>query len=108
MIRRPPRSTLFPYTTLFRSSAGTASVWTRRSASIISFQVPAFGNSNGFGAVCKVQEDHEELLGRSGGGGGGGGGCGKPRGPLRSWGIKKKVAAAPPRKNGGGPDRAAG
>src|SRR2546425_5427987 len=25
MIRRPPRSTLFPYTTLFRSSAGTGS-----------------------------------------------------------------------------------
>src|SRR3712207_8336663 len=25
MIRRPPRSTLFPYTTLFRSQAGTAS-----------------------------------------------------------------------------------
>src|SRR5258707_8884831 len=24
MIRRPPRSTLFPYTTLFRSSAGAA------------------------------------------------------------------------------------
>src|SRR3712207_8894677 len=24
MIRRPPRSTLFPYTTLFRSRAGTA------------------------------------------------------------------------------------
>src|SRR2546426_5162978 len=24
MIRRPPRSTLFPYTTLFRSSCGTA------------------------------------------------------------------------------------
>src|SRR2546430_1831537 len=24
MIRRPPRSTLFPYTTLFRSAAGTA------------------------------------------------------------------------------------
>src|SRR5256885_17201039 len=24
MIRRPPRSTLFPYTTLFRSSPGTA------------------------------------------------------------------------------------
>src|SRR2546426_8722612 len=24
MIRRPPRSTLFPYTTLFRSGAGTA------------------------------------------------------------------------------------
>src|SRR5689334_23598241 len=29
MIRRPPRSTLFPYTTLFRSSAasGTARCW---------------------------------------------------------------------------------
>src|SRR5256884_6618159 len=26
MIRRPPRSTLFPYTTLFRSSNGAASV----------------------------------------------------------------------------------
>src|SRR2546426_6715911 len=26
MIRRPPRSTLFPYTTLFRSSSGTRSV----------------------------------------------------------------------------------
>src|SRR2546425_8371900 len=25
MIRRPPRSTLFPYTTLFRSSSGSAS-----------------------------------------------------------------------------------
>src|SRR3712207_7377712 len=36
MIRRPPRSTLFPYTTLFRSTAGAAarrtstpSSWTR-------------------------------------------------------------------------------
>src|SRR3712207_8861444 len=27
MIRRPPRSTLFPYTTLFRSSGGLASPW---------------------------------------------------------------------------------
>src|SRR3712207_7576443 len=26
MIRRPPRSTLFPYTTLFRSAAGAAQV----------------------------------------------------------------------------------
>src|SRR3712207_7158459 len=26
MIRRPPRSTLFPYTTLFRSEAGTGDV----------------------------------------------------------------------------------
>src|SRR5438067_4648764 len=27
MIRRPPRSTLFPYTTLFRSAAGSAEVF---------------------------------------------------------------------------------
>src|SRR6266511_4821684 len=27
MIRRPPRSTLFPYTTLFRSEAGQPHVW---------------------------------------------------------------------------------
>src|SRR5438105_11644436 len=31
MIRRPPRSTLFPYTTLFRSS-GSARRWRRRSS----------------------------------------------------------------------------
>src|SRR5256885_11220343 len=27
MIRRPPRSTLFPYTTLFRSHSGAAGQW---------------------------------------------------------------------------------
>src|SRR3712207_9559386 len=27
MIRRPPRSTLFPYTTLFRSYAGVLALW---------------------------------------------------------------------------------
>src|SRR5262245_62735205 len=27
MIRRPPRSTLFPYTTLFRSAAHTSGTW---------------------------------------------------------------------------------
>src|SRR2546421_7824448 len=31
MIRRPPRSTLFPYTTLFRSGAGIASFVAQRS-----------------------------------------------------------------------------
>src|SRR3989454_5487078 len=30
MIRRPPRSTLFPYTTLFRSSTPAASSWASR------------------------------------------------------------------------------
>src|SRR5256885_13224058 len=30
MIRRPPRSTLFPYTTLFRSDIQTVTVWLTR------------------------------------------------------------------------------
>src|SRR3712207_9290737 len=30
MIRRPPRSTLFPYTTLFRSVVGERFLWLRR------------------------------------------------------------------------------
>src|SRR2546422_11746112 len=37
MIRRPPRSTLFPYTTLFRSSTKTLPgllFWSRRAASL--------------------------------------------------------------------------
>src|SRR6266576_5515294 len=30
MIRRPPRSTLFPYTTLFRSPGGSRRAWRQR------------------------------------------------------------------------------
>src|SRR2546429_7359890 len=32
MIRRPPRSTLFPYTTLFRSPSSRSWTWSRRRA----------------------------------------------------------------------------
>src|SRR3712207_188684 len=32
MIRRPPRSTLFPYTTLFRSPSSASSTWSDRAA----------------------------------------------------------------------------
>src|SRR3989442_10615694 len=35
MIRRPPRSTLFPYTTLFRSTTGSPSRSNNRNSSII-------------------------------------------------------------------------
>src|SRR3712207_6863263 len=34
MIRRPPRSTLFPYTTLFRSASGRVPAWVRARMSI--------------------------------------------------------------------------
>src|SRR3712207_8260639 len=43
MIRRPPRSTLFPYTTLFRSPcpAGWAAGWQPSSGSSVSIASPA-------------------------------------------------------------------
>src|SRR2546426_9001468 len=44
MIRRPPRSTLFPYTTLFRSAAGEAETADGRAvalAYIVGFEVSA-------------------------------------------------------------------
>src|SRR3712207_7243381 len=34
MIRRPPRSTLFPYTTLFRSSSTSPSGWRAKPAAV--------------------------------------------------------------------------
>src|SRR2546429_6057367 len=47
MIRRPPRSTLFPYTTLFRSSEGTPTLVTQAAPSLAASwlgygQSPAF------------------------------------------------------------------
>src|SRR5688572_32662941 len=41
MIRRPPRSTLFPYTTLFRSWKRNASASARRSPSISAADIAA-------------------------------------------------------------------
>jgi len=37
MIRRPPRSTLFPYTTLFRSIAVVLIAWARSSGKLPDF-----------------------------------------------------------------------
>src|SRR2546426_2213738 len=39
MIRRPPRSTLFPYTTLFRSPLTDIDVQQRRYAAVLGFDV---------------------------------------------------------------------
>src|SRR5207253_7019247 len=39
MIRRPPRSTLFPYTTLFRSEVNVAVVWAADLSDFTSFIV---------------------------------------------------------------------
>src|SRR2546423_10247284 len=48
MIRRPPRSTLFPYTTLFRSDVGNFSV------------MPA--DQNDFAGVCGFMENRVSHL----------------------------------------------
>src|SRR2546430_12820184 len=43
MIRRPPRSTLFPYTTLFRSLRPALRTLARRAAIAVELEVPALG-----------------------------------------------------------------
>src|SRR2546429_2993930 len=60
MIRRPPRSTLFPYTTLFRSRVpglgGMRSSW----ESEVNHHGPLFGN----GHVLRSEEHTSELQSR--------------------------------------------
>src|SRR5256885_11607678 len=52
MIRRPPRSTLFPYTTLFRSVRGAAHTGEREGA----------GNGGSEGAAHGRSEEHTSEL----------------------------------------------
>src|SRR4030066_1844439 len=60
MIRRPPRSTLFPYTTLFRSPRGAAvSSW--RSGRSPSRRGRAWGRRRGRGARHRSEEHTSEL-----------------------------------------------
>src|ERR1035437_10873753 len=53
MIRRPPRSTLFPYTTLFRSACSRVSIRTSESLISSSFRIP-----------CRSEEHTSELQSR--------------------------------------------
>src|SRR5258708_25868452 len=60
MIRRPPRSTLFPYTTLFRSSLSVLMCWIASSAiAVIRFQ-PGVPRKGWIGVVLR-----NRLFGRS-------------------------------------------
>src|SRR2546430_13173793 len=52
MIRRPPRSTLFPYTTLFRSKAKRSA--TSRAAALSPLNTPAYCLSVRLGMVVRV------------------------------------------------------
>src|SRR2546421_9501446 len=71
MIRRPPRSTLFPYTTLFRSaSASAASSWvhafsTRSPWRCSQGSVLASALVPGTGSASRSEEHTSELQSRS-------------------------------------------
>src|SRR2546422_7182008 len=66
MIRRPPRSTLFPYTTLFRSSAGNHRVRSGETASEIArryrVSLTALLNYNGLTMGSVRSEEHTSEL----------------------------------------------
>src|SRR5258708_11691116 len=58
MIRRPPRSTLFPYTTLFRSPSGSC----RRSSRPPSSAPAGFGCGRRSGRLQRRSEEHTSEL----------------------------------------------
>src|SRR2546430_6994802 len=58
MIRRPPRSTLFPYTTLFRSLSGKRSV--AECVKALDLRVPLGVQPRGFLAVALEEARSEE------------------------------------------------
>src|SRR2546429_651944 len=60
MIRRPPRSTLFPYTTLFRSLLGVRARQSRRPAIVVSEILPAAGWV-GHLALWRSDDGHKSL-----------------------------------------------
>src|SRR5437588_3728250 len=58
MIRRPPRSTLFPYTTLFRSAGGTdACDW----AQMLLRMYARWAEKHGFGVELQDELKNEEA-----------------------------------------------
>src|SRR2546430_13107919 len=65
MIRRPPRSTLFPYTTLFRSLVScNASIASSTAATVTAPDLPAgdyFVYADGYGGSKRSEEHTSEL-----------------------------------------------
>src|SRR3989442_9905237 len=64
MIRRPPRSTLFPYTTLFRSSIPAASSSVRRASPLRRSRWPGIRRSRRPRASERSEEHTSELQSR--------------------------------------------
>src|SRR2546430_4190187 len=54
MIRRPPRSTLFPYTTLFRSSTGHQHVGRISKRLFQNLEFMVHGDSQGLKGACRI------------------------------------------------------
>src|SRR3712207_8638841 len=57
MIRRPPKATLFPYTTLFRSGGGRGPAW---QPSLFGLDEPAV--DEGFDRVARFNLDHASWV----------------------------------------------
>src|SRR2546422_8526433 len=91
MIRRPPRSTLFPYTTLFRSGIGPDVGDRQLDEAPLALGLLAGGSQQGFEPSAKTTATcdgfrHAGTSGRgsaAGGGGGGGSGATGPRSTRR-------------------------
>src|SRR5256885_3718643 len=62
MIRRPPRSTLFPYTTLFRSPSGLAPQGGGIDPSLVSSPAPDVTAPNSISTNEKRSEEHTSEL----------------------------------------------
>src|SRR3712207_8855411 len=60
MIRRPPRSTLFPYTTLFRSASTSSPTWVRVFSRMRWWCTALTSSSDGIGASSAVESRSEE------------------------------------------------
>src|SRR5437870_8177488 len=60
MVRRPPRSTLFPYTTLFRSSCDSMAEWIAPKAPRFAAKSPDLGRRR----IIRSEEHTSELQSR--------------------------------------------
>src|SRR2546421_948113 len=63
MIRRPPRSTLFPYTTLFRSPSSAASAWASWSSSflLLRWMVRPLGVNQRDRKSTRLNSSHDQI-----------------------------------------------
>src|SRR5437899_9125831 len=120
MLRRPPRSTLFPYTTLFRSLRPTVPTRAAPSRIARAARPPRDGRAGGRRArrvLSRAPLLHGSRLGRaldarrpagswrSRGGPRGGGGTTRTSGGIHTLGGAKRKARSAPGRGDRGPDR---